>query len=383
MAPLAEATAGPVTDGLVLRGSGLCEAKGRVLCTLSRSGFYMPIMMMPPHAEKQEGLCNLTDLSGGLKRKGAKEVTALEARGVTVKYEGADDCALDGASITLESGSIHGLLGRNGAGKSTLMHCLLGLQRVDSGIVSRAPGLRTGWCAQKLVIDWFLGVEDNVLLGARLRGLWGKSAKRAVEEALESVGLEGKASAGPEELSGGEQQRLMIARVLAYAPDIYILDEPFVGLDAVVKDNLMSVLRERARGGASVLVSSHELDVLSEDMKDLTLLDAGKVVFGGTTEGFLRQFVPEDTIRFTLAAPPDPAVLSFLRRFRPSVDENSVEVRVDSSMRIGEMISHIATRSEIVDMSRSQPDLNDAIRAAYAIQDNDTREVERHGGGVH
>lgn len=114
-----------------------------------------------------------------------------------------------------------------------------------------------------------------MLLGARLRGLSGRGARAAASDALAAVELSDKATRGPEELSGGEQQHLMIARTLAYAPDVYVLDEPFVGLDALAKESLMSRLRERADAGASVLVSSHELDVLGEDMHDVTLLDGG------------------------------------------------------------------------------------------------------------
>ncbi len=194
---------------------------------------------------------------------------------LAVAYPGRADPVLRGVDLTVERGRIRGLLGRNGAGKSTLMHCLLGLLPISAGTVERAPGVRIGWCAQKLVIDWFLNIQDNVLLGARLRGLSGREARAAASDALAAVELSDKATRGPEELSGGEQQRLMIARTLAYAPDVYVLDEPFVGLDALAKESLMSRLRERADAGVSVLVSSHELDVLGGDMHDVTLLDGG------------------------------------------------------------------------------------------------------------
>ena len=160
----------------------------------------------------------------------------VTARNLTVIYPKRSEPALRDASIRLEAGRVHVLLGRNGAGKSTLMHALLGLLPPTSGTVEPASETRLGWCAQRLVIDWFLGVWDNVLLGARLRGLAGPAAREAAQDALDAVGLGEKAKLGPEELSGGEQQRLMVARTLAYAPDVYVLDEPFVGLDAVVRD---------------------------------------------------------------------------------------------------------------------------------------------------
>ncbi len=112
----------------------------------------------------------------------------LTCRSLTVTYPGHAQPALKRVDISLDSGRIHGLLGRNGAGKSTLMHAMLGLQPLVSGSVERVPGVRAGWCAQKLVIDWFLGVRDNVLLGARLWGLSGRSARQAASEALSAVG---------------------------------------------------------------------------------------------------------------------------------------------------------------------------------------------------
>ncbi len=174
-----------------------------------------------------------------------------------------------------------------------------------------------------------------------------------------------KATKGPEELSGGEQQRLMIARTLAYAPDIYVLDEPLVGLDAVVKENLLALLRERADAGASVLVSSHELDILASEMNALTLLDEGCVVFDGTQQDFLTYFVPEDTVTFTLSESVDAELSRLLGDSKHDVDGNSLKVRVGSDESIGDLVSLVAARAEILDLKRTSPTLNDAVRAAY------------------
>ncbi|WP_062070330.1 metal ABC transporter ATP-binding protein [Demequina sediminicola] len=301
----------------------------------------------------------------------------LTARSLTVTYPGRDVPVLKNVDLTLQAGRIHGLLGRNGAGKSTLMHTLLDLQPAISGHVDRAPGVRAGWCAQKLVIDWFLGVTDNVLLGARLRGLTGRKARDAALEALSAVGLAGKAGRGPEELSGGEQQRLMIARTLAYAPDLYVLDEPFVGLDALVKENLMSILRERAEAGASILVSSHELDVLGSEMHDLTLLDEGSVVFGGSTQGFLEYFVPLDTVTFVLRHPASEGLLEALGDIEHHAEGDTLSVRVESGGLIGELVALVAARAEVLDVTRNKPTLNDAIRAAYDHPGQHSKEARK------
>lgn len=285
---------------------------------------------------------------------------------LAVAYPGRADPVLRGVDLTVERGRIRGLLGRNGAGKSTLMHCLLGLLPISAGTVERAPGVRIGWCAQKLVIDWFLNIQDNVLLGARLRGLSGREARAAASDALAAVELSDKATRGPEELSGGEQQRLMIARTLAYAPDVYVLDEPFVGLDALAKESLMSRLRERADAGASVLVSSHELDVLGGDMHDVTLLDGGRIVFDGEQEEFLTHFVPQDTVVLTLRRPADGELRRALGDVVARADGATLEMRIGRGEPIGDLLARVSSSADVLDMTRSSATLNDAIRTAYA-----------------
>ena len=285
---------------------------------------------------------------------------------LAVAYPGRADPVLRGVDLTVERGRIRGLLGRNGAGKSTLMHCLLGLLPIGAGTVERAPGVRIGWCAQRLVIDWFLNVQDNVLLGARLRGLSGREARAAASDALAAVELSDKATRGPEELSGGEQQRFMIARTLAYAPDVYVLDEPFVGLDALAKESLMSRLRERADAGVSVLVSSHELDVLGGDMHDVTLLDGGRIVFDGGQEEFLTHFVPQDTIVLTLRRPAGGELRRALGDVVARADGATLEMRIGRGEPIGDLLARVVSSADVLDMTRSSATLNDAIRTAYA-----------------
>lgn len=291
----------------------------------------------------------------------------LRARDLTVVYPGRSSPALIGVHVSLVACSLHLLLGRNGAGKSTLMHAALGLLPLTSGSVDIAPEVRCGWCAQRQVIDWFLGVFDNVLLGARLRGLKGHQARAAAERALSDVGLSNKAGLGPEELSGGEQQRLMVARTLAYEPSVYVLDEPFVGLDAVVRSKLMSVLRERAAAGAAVLVSSHELGMLEADVSCVTLLDRGRVAFNGSPDGFYARFMPCDTVDVTLASPVSDVDLASLGA---AVRTGAASFRVDVPR--GEPVGGLLEASErlggLSDVVRSVPTLDDAVLAAYGAE---------------
>ena len=106
----------------------------------------------------------------------------------------------------------------------------------------------------------------------------------AALEALAAVGLSGKAKKGPEELSGGEQQRLMIARVLAYAPDIYVLDEPFVGLDPKASHILKGMMREVCKSGGAIFFSTHVLEVAEKLCDKVAIIKNGKLIRSGTME---------------------------------------------------------------------------------------------------
>lgn len=158
----------------------------------------------------------------------------------------------------------------------------------------------------------------------------------------------------------------MIARTLAYAPDVYVLDEPFVGLDALAKESLMSRLRERADAGASVLVSLHELDVLGGDMHDVTLLDGGRIVFDGGQEEFLTHFVPQDTVVLTLRRPADGELRRALGDVVARADGATLEMRIGRGEPIGDLLARVVSGTDVLDMTRSSATLNDAIRTAYA-----------------
>ena len=151
----------------------------------------------------------------------------LALEGVTVDY-GAAKPALDNVTVSLKGGRIVGLLGANGAGKTTFINACAGVRTATSGKVMLRGG-QVGWCAQQLMIDWFVSIRTNVWMGACLAGLTGGAAWGRADAALKSVGLDGeRVQETPEILSGGQQQRLMIARVLAMDPRIMLLDEPTV-----------------------------------------------------------------------------------------------------------------------------------------------------------
>ncbi|EAP97956.1 ABC transporter ATP-binding protein [Janibacter sp. HTCC2649] len=225
----------------------------------------------------------------------------FDARGATVK-------ALDGVSLAVPRGEIHGIVGRSGAGKSTLIRCLTGLERPTSGEVVvagqdittlrgeelRAARRQFGVVHQHANLLDSRTAADNVALPLEIAG-WDKAKRDArVAELLELVGLSDRAQNHPGQLSGGQQQRVGIARALAAGPEILLCDEPTSALDASTTGSILALLRElRDRLGITVVIITHEPSVVREICDAVTLLGDGAVV----EQGRLSDVIADPTTR--------------------------------------------------------------------------------------
>ncbi len=161
-------------------------------------------------------------------------------------------------SLAVRPGEIVTIVGPNGAGKTTLLRAMLGLERSDAGRVERASGLTTGYVPQRLAID-----PAMPLTVRRLMTLIGRSSRAAVDRALYQVGIGHLAEAAPQTLSGGEFQRLLLARAISRRPGLLVLDEPVQGVDVqgeVALYDLIARLRDDL--GCGVLLVSHDLHVV-------------------------------------------------------------------------------------------------------------------------
>jgi zinc transport system ATP-binding protein len=220
-------------------------------------------------------------------------MTAATAQDVRFSYNGTP--VLDGVSFELAAGSFVALAGPNGSGKSTLIRILLGLLAPNSGSVSvlgaRPDALddrwRIGYVPQQPQAGELLPatVEDVVAAG-RLsrRGWWRRPAasdRAAVAAALEQVALTELKDRRVAELSGGQRQRAFIAKALASEPDLLVLDEPTAGIDAESQVRFRDALTgARARGG-TVLLVSHELGAVADDLDRVLVLRRGRIDFDG------------------------------------------------------------------------------------------------------
>ncbi len=174
-----------------------------------------------------------------------------------------------------------GVIGPNGAGKSTLINLICSLIQPTAGIVRISTGSTLGWAPQRTLVDWSLTVEENVRLPA-VGGL----PTDGVDEVLRLLDLHGVRDREAETLSGGQLQRVQVARALAYTADIYVLDEPCAGLDPEASDAVMSELRSRANNGAMVVVSSHDLAAIENCADQVLLIEDGEVHAPESVTGF-------------------------------------------------------------------------------------------------
>ena len=221
-------------------------------------------------------------------------MSRLVAEGLAVALGGRQ--IVDGVSMAVGAGEIVGLLGPNGAGKTTCFYMITGLQPPDAGTVQldgqplRGPlhqrvrqGL--GYLPQRSTIFRGMNVRDHLMvpLGARRRDFPRRAQRREeADRLLRRVGIEDRARQPASRLSGGERRRLEIARVLACAPRVLLLDEPFAGVDPLAVADLAKQIRALAEEGLSVLITDHAVREAMGVCDRVVLLDEGRVLVAGT-----------------------------------------------------------------------------------------------------
>ena len=199
------------------------------------------------------------------------------------------------------SNALVGIAGPNGAGKSTLIKAALGLMPRASGLVEfwgepyRRIRERVAYVPQRESVDWTFPVSalDVVCMGRYRRIGWlrpiGRSHRKAATECLDRVGLADLAKRQISQLSGGQQQRVFLARALAQEADLYIMDEPFAGVDAATERSIVALLRELREAGKTAIVVHHDLQTFPEYFDHAVLLNMRIVAAGPVEEVFTRE----------------------------------------------------------------------------------------------
>jgi ABC-2 type transport system ATP-binding protein len=222
--------------------------------------------------------------------------SAIEVRDLVVVRGG--NLVIDSMSVSVPTASVTGLLGPSGCGKTTLIRCIAGIQIIKSGIV-RVFGLpagsatlheRVGYVTQASSVYPDLTVRQNLRYFADLAG----TDDAAVTEALSHVGLTDKRDALTGNLSDGQRTRVSLAAALLADPDLFLLDEPTVGLDPVLRRDLWQLFHDLASQGKTLLVSSHVMDEAARCERVL-LMREGLLIADDTPDG-LRSTTGKDDL---------------------------------------------------------------------------------------
>lgn len=220
----------------------------------------------------------------------------LSVKGMTVSY--GQKPAVFSVDMTVPSGSMTAIIGPNGAGKSTLLKAVLGILKPLSGqVLVYGQALSNGrdriaYVPQRASVDWDFPtrVIDVVLMGLYPHlGLLGRVRARHRERAvdcLRRVGMEDFAARQIGQLSGGQQQRVFLARALAQNADLYLLDEPFAGVDAATEKAIISVLKDLRDKGKTVVAVHHDLTTVADYFDRVFLINTRKVAEGSVDDVF-------------------------------------------------------------------------------------------------
>ena len=222
----------------------------------------------------------------------------IEMKNLSVSYQG--QLALEPTSLTIKGPTITGILGPNGAGKSTLITGMLGIVESEGQtFLDRKPMKqelnKIAYVEQKIHIDYnfpikvkecvSLGLYPKIKLFQRLKASdWEKVAR-----ALKIVGLEDFAERQISQLSGGQFQRVLIARCLVQEAEYIFLDEPFVGIDSVSEEIIMETLRQLRKAGKTILIVHHDLSKVVAYFDQVLLLNKEVIAFGSTESTFTKE----------------------------------------------------------------------------------------------
>ncbi len=233
-------------------------------------------------------------------------IVALE----NIRKAYGEKIAVEGLSLTIEAGTMFGLLGPNGSGKSSSIRMMIGITRPDSGTVrlfdqpfSRAALSRIGYLPEERGLYKKMKVLDQLIFLGELHGLTARIASQRAHLWCERMQITEAIGKKTEELSKGMQQKIQFIAALLHEPDLIIMDEPFSGLDPVNATLLMDTLLDLRREGKAILFSTHRMDQVEKLCDNIAIIYQGRIVLEGAMRAIKSRY-PANRIHVHFAGDP-------------------------------------------------------------------------------
>jgi ABC-2 type transport system ATP-binding protein len=240
-----------------------------------------------------------------------KSGPAVEVEGLVKRYPKSPVNAVDGVTFSVERGEVFGLLGPNGAGKTTTIGILTtrvrrtdGVARVGGIDVSRDPvRARTQLAVvpQRTNLDRSLSIRQNLIFHAAYHRVPAAERNRRADELLELFGLADRGGDKPDYMSGGQSQRIMIARSMMHTPQVLFLDEPSTGLDPAARLFVWDRVRDLRERGTTIVITTHDMDEAATLAERVGIMDHGKLLALDRPDALTRGLPGKTTLEVALA----------------------------------------------------------------------------------
>jgi ABC-2 type transport system ATP-binding protein len=282
--------------------------------------------------------------------------------------------AVDGLTFSVRAGSIFGLLGPNGAGKTTTLRILTTLARPTEGRarvagfdVIKAPldvRRRISVVIQEQAADLLLSVRDNLVSFAWFHGVAGADVRRRAAAVMEQFGLVEQANRKVQDLSGGFRRRVQVAKIFMVDTPVVFLDEFSTGMDPILKRSVMASLREEARRGRTIVLTTQVLTEAEDLCDDILIMNRGRQVARGDVHTLKLLVAGVYDITMTFDELPEGLEVELARRnpLRLSVTRTTIQMALkDSEQQVLALVSDLASRGRVMRVEVSGASLEDVF----------------------
>ncbi len=312
---------------------------------------------------------------GGLGLGSTMDDIALEVENLVKIYHPRRQApvrAVDGMSFGVARGTIFGLLGPNGAGKTSILKVLSTLSRPTGGrarllgfdVVAQPLEVRRriSMVLQETAVEMFLSVRDNLLTFARFHSVDRNLARQRAAVVLERFHLAAEADRKVQDLSGGQRRRVQVAKVFMVTTPVLFLDEFSTGMDPILKRSVMGYLREEARQGRTIVLTTQVLSEAEELCDDILIMNKGRQVARGDLHALklLSEGVYEVVMTFDELPASIEGELAHLAPLRMKINQNTIELALKAEeARVLELVTELARNRRVLRVEVSGASLED------------------------